>query len=88
MIRLGMMVRETPDHTIIESTELAQRLHLDAVDIHLSGISRDPDYLCALKRQCLRSGLTIGYVGGGSFVGPPEEADKRRFHLPRTPESL
>ena len=77
MIRLGMMVRETPDHAIIESVELAHQLRLDAVDIHLSAMSREPDYLRALKRQCLHGGLTIGYVGGGSFVGPPEEADQR-----------
>ena len=71
------MVRETAQHTIAESVELAQRLRLDAVDIHLSGISRDPDDLCALKRHCQHADLSIGYAGGGSFVGPPEEADRR-----------
>lgn len=79
MIRLGMMVRETAQHTIAESVDLAQPLHLDAVDVHLSGISRDPDELLALKLQCLRGGLDIGYIGGGSFVGPPEEAAQRRI---------
>lgn len=71
-----MMVRETAQHTIAESVDLAQPVHLDAVDVHLSGISRDPDELLALKLQCLRGGLDIGYVGG-SFVGPPEEAAQR-----------
>ena len=77
MIKLGMMVRETADRTIRDSIELAQRLHLDAVDVHLSGMSRDPCDLLAIKKQCLGGGLNIGYAGGGSFVGPPEEASQR-----------
>ena len=77
MIRLGMMARETADTTIESVIELAYALKLDAVDLHLSGMSRDPDYLRWIKGLCLRYGLSIGYTGGGSFVGPVEEAEKR-----------
>lgn len=77
MIRLGMMVRQTADHSIPDSIDLARSLCLDAVDVHLSGLSREPEHLRDLKRQCLHAGLAIGYAGAGSFVGPPEQADER-----------
>ena len=72
MIKLGMMARETPDASIESTIQLASELKLDAVDIHLSGMSRDPDYLRRIKMLCLRQGLPIGYLGTGSFVGPEE----------------
>ena len=77
MIKLGMMARETADTTIDEVIGFAHELKLDAVDLHLSGMSRDPDYLRRVVTLCLKYGLSIGYTGGGSFVGPPEEAEKR-----------
>ena len=77
MIRLSMMARETADTTIERVIELARELQLDGVDLHLSGMSRDPAYLRRIRGLCLRYGLSIGYTGGGSFVGPPEEAQKR-----------
>ena len=77
MIRLGMMARETADTTIDKVIELAHELKLDTVDMHLSGMSREPDYLRWVKGVCLRHGLTIGYTGSGSYVGPPEEAEQR-----------
>lgn len=77
MIRLGMMARETADTTIEEAIEFAHELRLDAVDLHLSGMSRDLDYLYRIRTLCLKYGLSIGYTGGGSFVGPAEEAEKR-----------
>lgn len=77
MIRLGMMVRQTATSDIETSIALARELELDAVDIHLGGLRRDPDYLRRVRRLCLRHGLQIGYVGGGSFVGPPEQAAER-----------
>ena len=77
MVRLGMMARETADTTIERVIEFAHELRLDAVDIHLSGMSRDPGPLRRIKGLCLTYGLSIGYTGGGSFVGPPEEAGKR-----------
>jgi len=77
MIRLSMMVRETAGTSIESGIELAREVKLDGVDIHLSGLSRDPEYLRRIKRLCLKYGLSIGYVGGGSFVGPAEERETR-----------
>jgi len=72
-----MMARETANMTIESAIGLANELKLDAVDLHLSGMSRDADYLRRIKGLCLRYGLSIGYTGAGSFVGPAEEAGKR-----------
>ena len=77
MIRLGMMARETPTTTIEQGLDLARRLELDCVDLHLSGMSREASYLRRVKLACLRCGLTIGYLGGGSFVGPPDQREER-----------
>ena len=77
MMKLGMMARETADTTIESVIEFAHELELDAVDLHLAGMSRDPEYLRRIKALCLKYGLSIGYVGGGSFVGPAEEIEKR-----------
>ena len=81
MIRLGMMARETPTTTIDSVLAEARALQLDAVDLHLSGMTRDVDYLRHVRTTCLRSGLAIGYTGGGSFVGPAEEREKRMAQL-------
>ena len=43
----------------------------------MSGMSREREALRRLKLHCLRRGLTIGYVGGGSMAGAPEEAQTR-----------
>ena len=77
MIRLGMMARETATTTIDSVLAEARALQLDAVDLHLSGMNRDLGYLRHVRTTCLRSGLAIGYTGGGSFVGPAEERAKR-----------
>jgi len=77
MMRLSMMARETPTTSIDSVITLAHELKLDGVDIHLSGMPREEDYLLRVKSLCLKYGLSIGYAGGGSFVGPPEEATAR-----------
>ncbi len=77
MIRLSMMARETKDNSIDSVIELAHRLKLDGVDIHLSGMPRERDYLLRVKLLCLKWGLPIGYAGAGSFVGPAEGADEQ-----------
>ena len=77
MIRLNMMARETKDNSIDSVIELAHRLKLDGVDIHLSGMPRERDYLLRVKLLCLKWGLPIGYAGAGSFVGPAEGADEQ-----------
>lgn len=78
MIRLGMMARETPAMTIAAAIAEAKALQLDAVDLHLSGMNRDLDYLRHIRGECLRSGLAIGYAGGGTFVGLPAERETRQ----------
>lgn len=77
MIKLGMMARETADVTLEDTIGFAHELNLDAIDLHLAGMSRDPAYLHHLRSLCLRYGLTIGYAGSGSFVGPSREAGAR-----------
>jgi hypothetical protein len=72
-----MMARETADATIDEAVALAAELGLDGIDIHLSGMDRDPERVKRLRWDCLRKGLTIGYAGSGSQVGPPEDRDQR-----------
>ena len=78
MVRLGMMARETPTMTIAAAIAEAKTLQLDAVDLHLSGMKRGLDYLRHVRNECLRSGLMIGYAGGGTFVGLPEDREKRQ----------
>jgi sugar phosphate isomerase/epimerase len=73
-----MMARETPTMTIAAAIAEAKTLQLDAVDLHLSGMKRGLDYLRHVRNECLRSGLMIGYAGGGTFVGLPEDREKRQ----------
>ena len=77
MIKLGMMARETQDSTIEEAIGFAAELGLDTIDLHLAAMSRESAYLHRIKRACINNGLPIGYLGGGSFVGPAEEREKR-----------
>jgi sugar phosphate isomerase/epimerase len=77
MIKLGMMARETKDTTIEEAISFAAELELDVIDLHLAGMSRESDYLHHVKRECIKNGLPIGYLGGGSLVGPGEERPAR-----------
>ncbi len=77
MIKLGMMVRNTPAADVETSIDFARELELDTVDVHLSGLNRGPAYLQRIRTRCLRRGLSIGYAGAGSFVGPPEQAGER-----------
>ena len=72
MIKLGTLARETQDSSLEERIRFAAELKLDVIDLHLSAMSREPDYLRRIKRLCLEKGLPIGYLGGGSFVGPEE----------------
>ncbi len=38
---------------------------------------RDPKFLTRIKAMCARGGLPVGYMGGGSFVGPEEARAER-----------
>ena len=77
MIRLSMMAREGAGAPIDETVDLAAELGLDGIDIHLSGLDRDPERVKAIRWHCVRRGLTIGYAGSGSYAGPPEEKEQR-----------
>ena len=77
MIRLSMMAREGAGAPIDETVDLAADLGLDGIDIHLSGLDRDPERVKAIRWHCVRRGLTIGYAGSGSYAGPPEEKEQR-----------
>ena len=78
MIKLGVMAREVQDRSIEDTIHFAYNdLKLDVIDLHLSGITRDTDYIRHIKLLCHKYGLPIGYLGGGSFVGPEEEMRNR-----------
>ena len=73
MIKLGVMARETAQGSIESIIDLAYELNLDVVELHLAGMSTEPDYLRKIKIQCLKRGLPIGYLGSGTLAGPVEK---------------
>eukprot|EP01051_Picozoa_sp_SAG22_P013159 SAG22_NODE_1445_length_4406_cov_7.808684_6_plen_162_part_01 len=76
-MKLSMMVREGAAGGVDAGIQSAQELGLDALDIHLAGLDRSPANLQRLGAMIVDGGLEVGYTGGGSLVGPPEEYDKR-----------
>ncbi len=72
------------DPPTLESVESyidwAYALKVEVIDF-LGGrgfASRDPEYLLGVKMQCLRHGLSIGYVAtGGHFVGSDAELERK-----------
>lgn len=72
---------DPPTLESIESyIECAYGLKLDLIDFRGSRgfSSRDPEYLLGIKMQCLRYGLSIGYVASsGHFVGTDEELEQK-----------
>ena len=77
MIKLGWMARATDAEVFEEHVKFASDLGLDVIDFHLGGMPRDMDFIMKIKMMCVRAGLPIGYVGGGSLVGPLEEREER-----------
>ncbi len=77
MIRLGWMARATDAEVFEEQVAFASDLDLDVIDFHLGGMPREMDFIMKIKMMCVRAGLPIGYLGGGSLVGPPEEREAR-----------
>jgi len=78
MVKLGMFVRQTERESIESGIQFARELNLDAVDIHLSGIPKEPEGLLRLKMLCHKHGLPIGYLGSpGSLAGPEEGRQQR-----------
>ena len=60
--------------------EWAYALKADIIDFLGSRgfSSRDPGYLLGIKMQCLKYGLSIGYVAsGGHFMGTDEELERK-----------
>ena len=78
MIKLGWLARATDAEIFDEHVNFAIAAGLDVIDFHLSGMPRDPAFLTKIKAMCVRGGLPIGYMGGGSFVGPAEARRERR----------
>ena len=77
MIKLGWMARATDAEVFEEQVKFASGLDLDVIDFHLGGMPREMDFIMKIKMRCVRAGLPIGYLGGGSMVGPPEEREQR-----------
>jgi len=77
MIKLGWMARATDEEVFEEHVKFASDLNLDIIDFHLGGMPRELDFVMKIKMMCVRAGLPIGYLGGGSMVGPPEEREDR-----------
>ena len=78
MIKLSWMARSADPEEYSELIRFARDINLDAVDFHLQGFSREPDYLRKIKMLCLKNGLTVGYLGlPGTFVGPADELKNR-----------
>ena len=77
MIKLGWMARATDAEVFEEHVEFASGLGLDVIDFHLGGMPREMDFIMKIKMMCVRAGLPIGYLGGGSLVGPLDEREAR-----------
>ena len=77
MIKLGWMARATDAEVFEEHVRFASDLGLDVIDFHLGGMPRDMDFIMKIKMMCVRAGLPVGYMGGGSLVGPPEQREER-----------
>lgn len=72
---------DPPTLESIESyIEYAYELRVDLIDFLGSRgfASRDPGYLLGIKTQCLRRGLSVGYVAsGGHFHGTDAELEQK-----------
>lgn len=77
----SMFGKDSSSFPDIESfTELAFELRLDVMDFRSDvGFHSDStDYLLATKLNCLKRGLSIGYLAsGGHFVGTDEELEEK-----------
>lgn len=77
MIKLGWMARATDAEVFEGHVRYARELGLDVIDFHLGGMPRDIGFVMRIKMMCVRAGLPIGYLGGGSLVGPLEHREAR-----------
>lgn len=77
MIKLGWMARATDAEVFEGHVRYARELGLDVIDFHLEGMLRDIGFVMRIKMMCVRAGLPVGYLGGGSLVGPLEHREAR-----------
>lgn len=77
MMKLSWMARATDANLFEQHVKFAGEVGLDVIDFHLSGMPRDPKFLTRVKRMCVDAGLPVGYMGGGSFVGPLDKRGER-----------
>ena len=77
MIKLGWMARATDAEVFEGHVRYAGELGLDVIDFHLGGMPRDIGFVMRIKMMCVRAGLPVGYLGGGSLVGPLEHREAR-----------
>lgn len=77
MIKLGWMARATDAEVFEVHVRYARELGLDVIDFHLGGMPRDIGFVMRIKMMCVRAGLPVGYLGGGSLVGPLEHREAR-----------
>lgn len=77
MIKLGWMARATDAEVFEGHVRYARELGLDVIDFHLGGMPRDIGFVMRIKMMCVRAGLPVGYLGGGSLVGPLEHREAR-----------
>lgn len=77
MIKLGWMARATDAEVFAGHVGYARELGLDVIDFHLGGMPRDLGFVMRIKTMCVRAGLPIGYLGGGSLVGPLDQRGAR-----------
>ena len=73
MMKLGCMSLSFQDMKIEEFIQTVYDLGLDVIEFHSRAFaSTDPDYLREIKRQCMKHGLPIGYLGISNSFGKPE----------------
>ena len=77
MLKLGWMARATDAEVFAGHVKFARELDLDVIDFHLGGMPRDIDFVMKIKMMCVKAGLPVGYLGGGSFVGPLDMREAR-----------
>ena len=77
MLKLSWMARATDAEVFTGHVKFARELDLDVIDFHLGGMPRDIDFVMKIKMMCVKAGLPVGYLGGGSFVGPLDMREER-----------
>jgi sugar phosphate isomerase/epimerase len=73
MMKLGCMSLSLPGLDLDAFIEACYQMQLDVIELHTRAFpSTDPNTLRAIKMNCLRKGLPIGYLGISNDFGKPE----------------